>query len=323
VPEATVIVPTHEHAWTLPHAVGSALSQTVSDIEVAIIGDGATPQTRAAAEALAGNDSRVRFTAREKSPGHGFAYRDEAVRQASSDAIFYLSDDDLWFPEHIEVVGELLRSAGFAAALTVTVDLEGPRIKHPTDLALEHYRTLIRDRLAVVQLSATAHTREAYLRLPLGWRVPDPAYNDFWREFVTTPGIEVASAPRPTVLQFTSPPRRGMTQEERGAEVARWVPALSDIRTRLQLTEALLSRELSRSAGLTARLEAVSRKLSRARARAKRQVGEPQSGSSAASPRNGASESRSERIGDTAMSGHDSRRSGSSQRTPNSSSASQ
>ena len=131
MPEATVIVPTHEHATTLPHAVRSALRQTVADIELVIIGDGATEDTRAAAEALAASDPRVRFEAHPKSPGHGFLYRHEAVCQANAEAVFYLSDDDLWYPEHIEVVTELLRSAEFAVALTISVSLDGPRIKSP------------------------------------------------------------------------------------------------------------------------------------------------------------------------------------------------
>ena len=269
MPEATVIVPTHEHATTLPHAVRSALRQTVADIELVIIGDGATEDTRSAAETLAASDPRVRFEAHPKSPGQGFLYRHEAVRQAKAEAVFYLSDDDLWYPEHIEMVGELLRSAEFAVALTISVSPDRPRIKSPTDLTMRHYQDKLRERAAIVQLSATAHTREGYRRVPLGWRVTDPEHSDFWREFVTTPGLRLASAPRPTVLQFTSPPRADMTPEDRAAELERWEPVLTDSSARLELTELILASELRRSARLSKRLTGTSRKLARARARAR------------------------------------------------------
>lgn len=43
---ATVLVPTHNHGPTLSLSVGSALAQTVQDIEVLVAGDGATAETR-------------------------------------------------------------------------------------------------------------------------------------------------------------------------------------------------------------------------------------------------------------------------------------
>ena len=39
-PVATILVPTHDHGPTLRASVASALRQTVSDIEVFIVGDG-------------------------------------------------------------------------------------------------------------------------------------------------------------------------------------------------------------------------------------------------------------------------------------------
>ena len=40
--KATVLIPTHDHGPTIRHSVVSALTQTVKDIEIFIVGDGTT-----------------------------------------------------------------------------------------------------------------------------------------------------------------------------------------------------------------------------------------------------------------------------------------
>ena len=254
MPEATVIVPTHEHGPTLRYAVGSVLHQTISDIEVILVGDGVTERTREVIEELLAQDERVRFLDRPKAPGHGFLYSHEAVEGAASDRILYLSDDDLWFPEHAAVMCELLDDADFAAGLGITVGPKGVRLKHPTDLSLPHYRELVRSRTAVLQLSATGHTRQSYRRLPRGWLVEeDPDYKAFWAQYFEVPW-RTASAGLPTLVQFPSTQRPGVSLDARAAELEAWGRALERSSERLELMEHILAGELRRSADLTSRV---------------------------------------------------------------------
>jgi glycosyltransferase involved in cell wall biosynthesis len=58
---ATILIPTHDHGDTLRLTVASALAQTVSDIELLIIGDGVPEQTKPKIHAIAAGDPRVRF----------------------------------------------------------------------------------------------------------------------------------------------------------------------------------------------------------------------------------------------------------------------
>jgi hypothetical protein len=254
VPETTVIVPTYEHGPLLRYAVGSALRQTIVDLEVIVVGDGVTDWTREVIEELLPHDERVRFLDMPKAPGHGFVHRHEAVEAAASDRILYLSDDDLWFPEHAAVLGELLEEADFATGLGITVGPKGVRLKHPTDLRMPHYRELIRSRTAVLQLSATGHTRESYRRLPRGWRVEeDPDYKAFWAQYFEPPW-RTASAGLPTLVQFPSKQRPGVSLDARAAELEAWGPALERSTERLELVEHILAGELRRSAELTSRV---------------------------------------------------------------------
>ena len=57
MPAATVLIPTHDHGRTLGFAVHSALAQTEDDLEVLIVGDGASEETREVALALQAGDA--------------------------------------------------------------------------------------------------------------------------------------------------------------------------------------------------------------------------------------------------------------------------
>ncbi len=123
---ATVLVPTHDHHETLDLAVGSALGQTVSDIEVVVIGDGVTPEVvRACARRLAAGDDRVRFLDLPKGRHHGETYRDTAVRRANSDIICYLCDDDLLLPEHVGDMVALLADHDLVHCLNGYLEPDG------------------------------------------------------------------------------------------------------------------------------------------------------------------------------------------------------
>ena len=125
--EATIIVPTHNHGATLARSVRSALCQTVRDVEVVILGDGATEATVATATAMARSDPRVRFHANPKHESRGEPHRDRAVRESRANFICYLSDDDLYLPDHVETVIGLLRKADFVHAVPVHIDGNGAR----------------------------------------------------------------------------------------------------------------------------------------------------------------------------------------------------
>jgi len=121
---ATVLIPTYNHAPTLLHSTRSALAQTVREIEVFIVGDGMSPDTAAAADELERADPRVRVFRFPKGPRHGEIHRHAALFEARGAIVCYLSDDDLWLPNHVKVIEELLRHAKTQGIITkpVTVD---------------------------------------------------------------------------------------------------------------------------------------------------------------------------------------------------------
>jgi hypothetical protein len=230
---ATIVVPTHDHHETLPMAVRTCLAQTVADIEVVIVGDGVTPETRAAAVRLASADARVRFLDLPKGDHHGERHRDLAVREASSDAIFYLCDDDLLLPRHVENLLALLPDADLVQCRNGYVDLSGGLVLFPTDLARPeavawHLRSPRRN---AISITGTAHRRDAYLALDEGW-VPTPPgeWPDhyMWKKLLAQPGFRGATHPEMTAVQLpTSAGRELVSQPERAAELQWWAERLA------------------------------------------------------------------------------------------------
>jgi glycosyltransferase involved in cell wall biosynthesis len=118
---ATVIVPTHDHGPTLRYALASARAQTVTDLEVLVIGEAVPELTRELVGDIARRDERVRFFDRPKGERHGELYRHEVLADARGEIVCYLCDDDLWLPNHVELVREALSASDFVGAQTVHV----------------------------------------------------------------------------------------------------------------------------------------------------------------------------------------------------------
>lgn len=216
---ASILVPTHDGTVLLERAVATALRQTVHDLEVLIVGDGVTDGSRATIEALCAQDARVRFLDLPKAPGHGEANRDLGVRALLSDAVFYLADDDLLAPDHLETLLPMLDAAHLVHSMPMVVDAEGALVLWPTDLAVtENVAWLLSDpRRNTVGLTGTAHRRSTYLELETGWQTaPLGVWPDYalWRSFLQRDDVVGATSPLITTLVFPAPYRRHLTAAE-------------------------------------------------------------------------------------------------------------
>ena len=235
-PRATVLIPTHSHGETLRAAATSALRQTVDDIEVLIIGDGMTPETREAATQLQRRDERVRVFDHPKGPRHGEVYRHEALTvHARGHIVCYLSDDDLWLPNHVETMEHLLQAADFAHGLSVIVRPEGDikaGSKIHFDLPGIRERILTPSpRIGVGGLTCTAHTMDMYRRLPEGWETtPVGIATDVYmnRKFIAAETCRPISGTRPTSLRFPNQDRRAWPMAWRTAELEEWLSRMKD-----------------------------------------------------------------------------------------------
>jgi glycosyltransferase involved in cell wall biosynthesis len=226
---ASVLIPTHDHATTLPFTVRSALAQTVRDLEVLIVGDGVTEEVRAVAIELAAADPRVRFLDFEKGPNRGEVNRHTAVTLARGTCIVYLCDDDLLLPEHVADVCTLLEKADLVQCRNGVLDPDGRMHLVAGDLADPRYVEMLLNEsrpFNFVGITGTAHTKAFYDAADQPWSTtPAGVYPDHhqWRRLLRA-GARGATSYRMTALQFSTHlhGRGDWTPAQRGSEIARW-----------------------------------------------------------------------------------------------------
>jgi glycosyltransferase involved in cell wall biosynthesis len=260
VTDATILIPTHRHAELLQYAIRSALAQEGVEIEIFVVGDGVEDDTRHALTPFS-SDARVRFFDCSKGERHGERLRHEALQDSTSPIVCYLSDDDLLLPGHVAQMRELLEEADLAHDLPVNVRPDGSLRYNAFDLARPEFVELLAAGRGGGGLTGVAHTREAYDRLPFGWRpappsVPTDVY--MWQQFLTIPGFRGVTGDRLTSLVFPSPLRTHMAAATRAAELERWQQRIVDpeFPTELETLVAVAARRAAERLKLTAlRLE--------------------------------------------------------------------
>jgi glycosyltransferase involved in cell wall biosynthesis len=96
----SVIIPTYNRSSILRKTINSVLIQTFKNFEVIIIDDGSTDNTKELVESI--EDPRVKYiyqTNKERS-----AARNNGIRNSNGQYICFLDSDDLYEPNHLEVL---------------------------------------------------------------------------------------------------------------------------------------------------------------------------------------------------------------------------
>lgn len=230
---ATVLIPTHSHGPLLRLAAAGVLTQTVGDLELFIVLDGADTVTKAVAGEIAAADRRVRLYDFPKGERHGEAHRHRALQDARGEIVCYLSDDDLWFPDHVEYMATLLVDAGFANSMAVAIQPDGSYENLFGDIARPAVRRRLVDDPAsnFIGLCNAGHTLAAYRSLGEGWQpAPSDVPTDLfmWRRFLSNSAISTRSGGRPTALHFAASRRKGASPSQRLEELTRWSEDLAD-----------------------------------------------------------------------------------------------
>ena len=222
----TVVIPTHNHADTLRYAVRSVLWQTCQDLEIFIVGDGVPDRTREIVAELTEEDTRIRFFDFPKGDRLGELHRHHALQEANGRFVAYQADDDLWLPEHLASIADLLEDHDLVHCMQMEVSIDGQLSSwmfdaHDDSLAIEK----MRNSQTGFGLASGAHRLDAYRRLPLGWHAAPKGINTdlyFWLQFLVEPWCRYRSYKWPNVLHFSSVPRKDWDIERRVEELSTW-----------------------------------------------------------------------------------------------------
>ncbi len=95
-----MVLATHSRPHTVAFAMRSVLEQSHGDLLLHVVGDGCDEATERVVRGVV--DPRVRFRGFPKARGFGYANRNVVLRESSAPFVAYMTDDDLWFPDHLE-----------------------------------------------------------------------------------------------------------------------------------------------------------------------------------------------------------------------------
>lgn len=225
-PYAAVILPTLNRAETLPIALASVRNQTIFNIDILLVLDGATAQCRKIANAAAKDDPRVRVLDLPKAPGAGLANVAVAIRETNAPRIFYIDDDDIWTPHHIASLGPYLDHADVVDCPTVSLGFMGDLHLAPMTTGNDRMRSLLANwkykRVFDVHI---AHRREVCAS-DISWSSGEHAdTRPIWAFLGTLArnnDINWVSTPTPTSLSVHGVCRRDIDTLERTVELADW-----------------------------------------------------------------------------------------------------
>ena len=98
-PLISVITPTHNRAHLVARAIESVLNQTYRNLELIVVDDASTDDTKHVVESF--HDRRVRYVAHSENRG-GSAARNTGLELSRGEYIAFLDSDDEWLPEKLQ-----------------------------------------------------------------------------------------------------------------------------------------------------------------------------------------------------------------------------
>jgi glycosyltransferase involved in cell wall biosynthesis len=113
MPEVSVIITAYNLAAYLEEAIQSALNQTYQNMEIIVVDDGSTDNTRELVTHLASPKINYIF---QENHGAGAA-RNTGIRASTGRYIAFLDADDIWLPRKLELQLKVMESSPWASVI--------------------------------------------------------------------------------------------------------------------------------------------------------------------------------------------------------------
>lgn len=232
--KATIVLPTTgDRAPLLPFSIASIQRQTITDLEIFVIGDGLDEATRETILQLQAKDSRIRLFDHPKHPRRGEVYRHAALAEACGEIVCYLCDRDLMLPRHVETLYGYLQGYDLVSSPHYRISRE-QKVSIGGGITAWYgaadSEAPAQARRGGHQLSSVGHTLAAYHELPEGWRTtPEGQFTDqyMWQQFLAQPNLKVYHAPHPCFLYFKRGDFPGWPVSKREPELRQWTEVLT------------------------------------------------------------------------------------------------
>src|SRR4051812_37155949 len=98
-PVVSIIVSAYNRPQVVAFAIKSVVASNFEDWELIVVGDGCNAETEEAVRAFP--DRRIQFHNLPVNTGHQSAPHNRGVELARGEFVFFLNQDDMYFPDHI------------------------------------------------------------------------------------------------------------------------------------------------------------------------------------------------------------------------------
>ncbi len=141
----SVVMPAYNAARTIGDSITSVLGQTYRELELIVVDDGSTDDTRAMVDGLAMIDPRIRLVLMTANAGVAAA-RNAGLDAARGSHVAFLDSDDRWHARKLELQMAHLQYTGarIAYAAYDRVDEQGHVLSHVRPPAFVSYTDLLR-----------------------------------------------------------------------------------------------------------------------------------------------------------------------------------
>jgi glycosyltransferase involved in cell wall biosynthesis len=123
----SIIIPLYNKERYIENALQSILKQTVTDYEIIIVNDGSTDKSKEIISKYASD--KIRIIDHLKNKGLS-ATRNTGIKNATSDYITFLDADDLWHPNYLQTIKNLISSHQEAHIFATNYDEVYPKTIH-------------------------------------------------------------------------------------------------------------------------------------------------------------------------------------------------
>lgn len=123
----SIVIPLYNKEKYIENALKSILDQTVTDYEIIIVDDGSTDKSREIVDKHISN--KIRIIDHYENKGLSAA-RNTGIRNAKSDYVTFLDADDLWHPNYLQTIKNLISSYPEAHIFATNFDEVYPKSTH-------------------------------------------------------------------------------------------------------------------------------------------------------------------------------------------------
>jgi glycosyltransferase involved in cell wall biosynthesis len=239
MPDVSVVVPTLNRPDLVIRAVGSALAQTLADLEVIVVVDGPDDETHAALQEIV--DPRLRVIGRAERGGAPDA-RNAGVAAARAPWTALLDDDDEWLPRKLAVQLEVAASAAAPYPIvacrllnrTPRAEFVMPRRLPGPDEPLSEYLTVRRGLFhgdGFIQTSMIMAPTGLLRRVPFAVGLRRLQELDWTLRALDQDGTDLVFADEPLVIWHQDEDRPRVTFDTDWAEQLAWLRAVRPLFT--------------------------------------------------------------------------------------------